>query len=57
MAPSLALDPDCDFAHGVLRAIVLRIWRHYEPEGLLTLCGSNCEIAVLRRVVHLQHVY
>ena len=44
MAPSLAFDPDCDFAHGLLRATVFWNLRHYEPEGLLTLCGSNCDL-------------
>ena len=57
MAPSLAFLLDCDFAHGLLRATILWFWRHYEPEGKLTLCGSNCDLAVLGRVVHLQHVY
>ena len=47
MAPSLAFDPDCDFAHGLLRATVFWNLRHYEPEGKYTLCGSNCVFGLI----------
>ena len=49
MAPSLAFLPNCDFAHGVLRATVFWNLRHYEPEGLYTLCGSNCDLGRIRQ--------
>jgi len=45
------------FAMGFLRATRFSPRGHYEPEGVYTLCGSNCEIAVLGRVVHLQHLH
>ena len=45
------------FAGGPLRATRFSPLGHYEPEGVYTLCGSNCDFAYLGRVVHLQHLH
>ena len=45
------------FAGGLLRATRFSPCGHYEPEGRYTLCGSNCDLAYLGRVVHLQHLH
>ena len=33
------------FAMGLLRATRFSPRGHYEPEGVYTLCGSNCDFA------------
>ena len=45
------------FAMGFLRATAFSPRGHYEPEGVYTLCGSNCDFAYLGRIVHLQHLH
>ena len=35
------------FAMGLLRAAAFSPRGHYEPEGVYTLCGSNCDFCLI----------
>ena len=48
-SPRLPFSLIAIFAGGLLRATRFSPCGHYEPEGLYTLCGSNCEMGLFRQ--------